>query len=664
MPVLPSEALYRRDASPGRTFSIIFAVVAFLVILGCLVLVIILPKLRRNPKSLPGSRYPVVPNYPQPFGPPPRFPSHPALLRGFRKQLTSPVQRYNPTIESPFPNGNTQLDRVSGPSHSAVRGHGLFTPPQGCFNGRRQHEGLPRRKLRTAARVAEPDPRQFTTFSAKHNDILPVPEPLVLKARPAGRPPPLTRQLERFPMPLPLSSIRKHGLVHPAKLFQDMEQRHRDTIAETLGTPCPGPQKTKQPAIVEMSLMSAKASCACAEPIRDARKESYKLDHTLLALGSSQALHDPALQSTNSGEVERSEQVNQPKHQELERMGTLTRPKTPVAERRNWFDRAASDATKEKSASSRRLHTPASNPFTTPGLASTPPTSPGSFVERTPLPSTPSRPNGALPCMNLKPLSHRRTPSSTILPSTEKLTALPLVSPSDRTGRTTRGSGPGKVFKKRSNTGRLKLVSWSKLRPNARVSRRYSSSSLSTIFKPILGPRSQCSQGASSVCSRDANRVTLLEAMRLPVQGSTNHQAKPTQIEDLPSSRRSGVCLKQSASTDHLKTKIDNWDLHTGNLDKSMLSPASVKRSISDTGPRRTTRQGFARPTLATRAPSRSIPIIQIGRSSDDVFGLEADGFRSDQTSIVLKRMGRIGLSPIFSGGLERGTAPGGGDWI
>jgi hypothetical protein len=180
------------------------------------------------------------------------------------------------------------------------------------------------------------------------------------------------------------------------------------------------------------------------------------------------------------------------------------------------------------------------------------------------------------------------------------LTALPFATPSRRAYRAAKRSPQSKIFKKRSNTGRLKLVSWSKLRPYAQLSRRYSSSSLSTIFKPILGPRSQCSQGASSVYSRDARGLSFMEAIDLPVKGTSNHRVEPGWIKSLPPNRRSGLSHKHSASIDYLKTKIDNWDLHTANLDRSMFPSSAIKRSISDTGPRRVTKQEFkADPSLS-----------------------------------------------------------------
>ncbi|KAJ9607459.1 hypothetical protein H2200_008532 [Cladophialophora chaetospira] len=656
MPTLPAKALERRDASPGRTFSIVFAVVAVLVVLGCLILVILLPRFRKKPRAIPGSRYPVVPNHPHPFGPPPRFPSHPALLRGFRKKFPVTVQQYDPRIESPFPSSTTQLT-ANRPAQYAIHSNGLFTPPQCCFpiNSRQSDTNDPRYIMR-AVEPLRPDPRQFTTFSAKHEYILPVPEPLLLKPRPAGRPPPLTRQLERFPMPLPLTSIRNRGLIHPAKLFKELEQRNSDATTESFGTPCPVPQSSKHATAIGISVNESEFRFeeAAANISHESCKEEHEKSTNQEAPSTPRKLQSHTKDSHCIGVKADSQKPPA----RLERMGTLTRPKTPVAEICNRFDRAARDANKEQSSSSKRLYTPASNPFTTPGLSSTPPTSPGSAAKRTPRPSTPSKQRAASFCVDVP--AHRRTPSSVMLPSAEKFTALPLASPAKCTRRAAGAPPQEKVFKK----GRLKLVSWSKLRSNVRASRRYSSSSLSTIFKPILGPQSQHSHGASSVYSRDARGMSFLEAMDLPLKGAANPHIEASRSATLPAGRETGMLHKQSASTDYLKTKIDNWDLHIGTFERYSSPSSTVKRSASDIGPRRAETQASAVRQKDVSTQARFIPLIQIGRSSDDVFGIEADGFRSDQSSVLMKRMGRVGMSPVVVGKLGRGTAPGGAEWV
>ncbi|OQV05308.1 hypothetical protein CLAIMM_10072, partial [Cladophialophora immunda] len=354
------------------------------------------------------------------------------------------------------------------------------------------------------------------------------------------------------------------------------------------------------------------------------------------------------------------------KQERLERMGTLTRPKTPVAEIRDWFDRAASTANKEKDSS--KPYTPSSNPFTTPGLASTPATSPTQTLKKPQALATPSRPQGVAPGMNVPSHSHRRTPSSVILPSPGKLRELQLARPNKKVPQAAKGS-PAKIFKRRSNSGRAKLVSWSQLRPSKRISRRFSSSSLSTIFKPILAPRSKHSQGTSSIYSRDVRELSFTGAADR--QGG-DAESNDRVVSGLPSGNGTHLAHKPSASIDPLKSKIDNWDLHTGDLDVSMIPRSAIKRSISDSGLRCATlwscegrpTSGQGAPGVACEGRGRSIPLIQIGRSSDDVFGIEADGFEPHEASKLMKKIGHFETAPIILGGLGHGTAPGGGEWI
>lgn len=557
MPALPVKALHKRNATPSRTITAIIGLVAFVVIAAGLIAVLIRPRFRKKPKVIPGlSRYPVVPYYPhQPFGPPPSFPSHPSLLRNFRKQAPTPVRHYDPRVETPFPNTPIELHPTRGLGQPVTHSDGLFTPPQCCFPMKRQQKYLPNRNAGAVRQAAAPDPRQFSAFNRNHDYILPVPEPLVLKPRPAGRPPPLTRQLERFPMPL--SSNRTGKVVHPVKLFQELENRESQATSETLGTPCPNPQTSKRTHATEMSAMTAVAQDVHQESDKDVESVSNTLKSTPVFTFPKARFQLP------TSEVEPSKKPEPQKQEKLQRMGKLTRPKTPVAEIREYFNRAASEAKKDKS-SSKRTYTPTSNPFTTPGVSSTPATSQEPPSTKTPAPSTP--PNLKLEDagsgMNARFHRHRRTPSSVILPQTEEFMGFTPTTKHRKGHRSVKGSPP-----------------------------------------------------------------------------------------------------KHSASIDHLRTKIDDWILHTGNLDRSLFASPVIKRSISDTGLQWTTVQ-HCDGRNASIMQGTSMPLVQIGRSSDDVFGIEADGFQSNQADILTKRVAHVGTSPVTMGGSARGVAPGGGEWI
>ena len=180
----------------------------------------------------------------------------------------------------------------------------------------------------------------------------------------------------------------------------------------------------------------------------------------------------------------------------------------------------------------------------------------------------------------------------------------------------------------------------------------------------MLGPRSLYGQGASSVYSGEAKHLSFLEAIDLPMKGDPTHRTELARAYDAPSVGRSPMLHKRSTSIDHFRVKIDNWDLHTDDLDRSMLPPSSVKRSISDTGPRRRTLETLTPLSVDNFVPTRCLPLIKIGRSSDDVFGIEADGFHGDQADILMKRMDETNESTLDLSGPRQGTAPGGGDWI
>jgi hypothetical protein len=93
----------------------------------------------------------------------------------------------------------------------------------------------------------------------------------------------------------------------------------------------------------------------------------------------------------------------------------------------------------------------------------------------------------------------------------------------------------------------------------------------------------------------------------------------------------------RSMATDLLKTKIDDWELSTGDFEESVLSSAGIARSLSDTGPRRK----MDSTTFDAKAveTAKVCPVIQIGRPSDDVFGIEADGFVGERAVALTKKI-------------------------
>lgn len=646
MPALRSRTLQRRGDDTGRTFSIIFAVVALLVVLGCLIWGIILPKFRKKNHTRPANSLPVFHGNRRAV---PEFPSHPALLRGFRKTPPPPpVRRYDPRVESPFPNSPTELHSlphhvapnyrgVLRPSGAPCNTHGLFTPLNAPLPARFEH-ACSGRGGDAGADIVMNDMQEY---------ILPVPEPLVLKPRPAGRPPPLTRQLERFP--LPLGCALKAGLIHPGELVQEQEQRGSKSTSDTYGTPCPTPYHSiPSKAAPQQSL---------GVPLQRDRP-AHSQDRPVHAVLTTQGLdgeNKKIVRADTNGSWGGSEHWNSEsilkRPVPLERAGTVTRPKTPVSEMREWFDRAVSHSTTEK-VSGMRGYTPSSNPFTTPGLSSTAPTSPAYSSKKNPAPSTPLRTDpeafqktAAIPEVHRR----RRTPSSVVLPSPEDI----IKWQSNTTQKRPRRN-------KRAKAGRLNFVSLSNLRPRKGPAQRHSLSSLSTIFKPIIAARSKHSQAASSAYSRDTKGASFL--------GSPKADGTPHSRTELPF----GLARPSSLSMDLLQTKIDNWDLHTGDLDASVLTPSALKRSLSDHGPRGAIQHDLHDNVDARHEPfemelsgaGRFVPHIRIARSSDDIFSDERSGIRRDKACKNAARMLNHRPEPVVVGEARRGTAPGGGEWI
>ena len=266
----------------------------------------------------------------------------------FASTLPVPVRKYNPRVESPFPSSPARMAPVHRPPqcqsvHDTGYSEGLFAPFHFCLPMRRRQQMLLQHNLQGAGYPGRPDPQKFSAFDHKHGYILPVPEPIMLKPRPAGRPPPLIRQLERFPMPL--SSSSKGGLVHPVKLFQELEQRSSDATFDTTETPCLVPSNLKHHNAHKMAAMCPKVRKeAVPRATRRASSDTlvYKAGHPEI----DRNLCKQDTTATCSREAELQKKPCGQKQDRLERMGTLTRPKTPVAEIRDWFDREASNANK------------------------------------------------------------------------------------------------------------------------------------------------------------------------------------------------------------------------------------------------------------------------------------------------------------------------------
>ena len=237
MPALNYSHLNARTSTAGRNFTIIFATAAVVVITICLIFSFVVPKYRKKHPRRPPSTLIYTPSSTNISAgiASKDFPSHPALCRDLRKRPSGQLRQYDPRSETPFPSAPPLGDSISLPSitllsHSATdlhqTSHGLFSPA-----GDRQ----PSRRRGTVEASCGNGTEQQTTEDRDY--ILAVPEPCLLRARSAGKAPPLKRQLAKFPMPRSGSS-QTDKLAHPNKLFRELELRDSKT---SVGTPSPLP---------------------------------------------------------------------------------------------------------------------------------------------------------------------------------------------------------------------------------------------------------------------------------------------------------------------------------------------------------------------------------------------------------------------------------------
>lgn len=169
----------------------------------------------------------------------------------------------------------------------------------------------------------------------------------------------------------------------------------------------------------------------------------------------------------------------------------------------------------------------------------------------------------------------------------------------------------------------------------------------------------------SSVYSRDTKAMGIL---RSPKFASSNDDGsgKGLTVNEPSRSRR------RANSMDLVRSKIDEWNLHTGDL--RLPIPSSSDRLQSDVGPRspslrcerddQATDSSTAQEDVPT-AFGLTMPIsnIYVGRLSDDVFGDQGSTRNSGR---VLRRaldMEMAGTESNISRYYGR-TAPGGAEWI
>jgi hypothetical protein len=696
MPPLAHPHLERRASSSSKTFTIIFIIVIVIVVFICLLWGVIIPEWRKRHPGRPSStRFNGLGTWAAKYGTgrpngmlpidessnginhlPRKFPAHPGVMARSDKVPPRPqgaVMVYNPRTETPFPNSPPTTVPVNIPCITP-------RPSTSCGNlrsidgSRGPFSPSPSKLGRVKGQQDTGEATEMIEYNAKAgfsdagDYILAVPAPLALKPRGAGRPPPLTKQLEKFPMPHS-SSYASSKEMHPNKLFANLEQTSRkasisDATETTKSRRARG--NTSSDITSETSSIFTKDKFYGESPqeLRVGQKKSFKPARGELATISSSHIH---------------------------RAGTITRPRTPVAEYRELYERAAAEARCQpfRLVSLKRELTPSTEPLTVSPMAfsifrsaSTPPTSVKMLDRHLALLPAPLRLRrdqstsfqSPTPEVLRERISY--TPSSAALPeSPDKLAPLRKNVHSKRVYRKSIG------FYHRNGKPRPAALSlkdsFQALSPQKLVSKK------SKVFMPgrlapkmgsaALAARMSLGQGSSRY-SRDTKGVSIA---RTPVS------------PDFPTPTRSEFQILQypeelprRKSLDLIRSKIDGWNLHTEDmhLDPNEHVPYSLKhhRTFSDLGPRsplgptgsdvfKLDGSSVDDVTATISSPKPTIPRICIGSGSEDIFSDEnerpptrgKERLRAEQSAFSTWTTSDSNLSSVMGR-----IAPGNAEWI
>lgn len=365
MPALQYHLLNKRLES-GTTFSIIFGVVAAVVIVACALWGIALPEYHRNrgrkrPPSTPTIRWNtgsiLTTRKRSKFTR--TYPSHPAV----RPLLSKPsaaqiVSTYNPRTESPFPDGpafpmisfSKTRANSTPPLATSVSSNGLFTPVKRSSSGddesKSKYHTVPRAAY--AKHLAIPS----SDFGDAKDFILAVPEPLALKPRDAGRPPAVVRHLQKFGFNNTASPMSSDKHLHPNKLFRAVQK------ADVRNSFCSGTSMRVDHRHSDTAKdISSKDSFSNDESViqEDPSEISYRSYKDTVSSGPGEEVSTPAPKASNNLDSHdqdlamvhrlRSYQSLTAGHvPKPSRAGIITRSNTPVEELRKLYAREERNA--------------------------------------------------------------------------------------------------------------------------------------------------------------------------------------------------------------------------------------------------------------------------------------------------------------------------------
>ena len=531
-------------------------------------------------------------------------------------------------------------------------------------------------------------------FSSPDGEILEIPPPV---ARPAGRAPSLSRQLARFPMPSSTSKKRFDTLAHPNLLFEKIDKLDGEHDSMKPSVYPSNAQINERPAAAAKSLEDAPATLP-AKRYGDSRKNTItktakdiqsevgdisEIDTAMSddsGIGFLQDAHEDVWGKTDRRPLEPVQKV---------------RARMPVAEIRHRYDRALNWAKpvpprkmslgKHLTSSLEPLANSASASSDHPDLT-TPPTSPPPPTNTPVLLPTPLR------------LLRAAVRSSAISPTpgqdcsaTNSLLKGTTLKPVDEklTESTWDLKGKAGVQSNKSNMVRSKTTSKVGTRPRPIHINTARANSLHRALDDFGAAEPVSATGtlstarpptalrtvwkASSVYSRDTSGMSIRRSPKItPRLGEHIVTAAPL----------SHPSPKRATSMEMLRSKIDEWNLHTGYLDGPRTSTTSDQRPLSYTGqPNPVSHRHYSRKhpdsplplsirrNFTSKTVDASLPVpppaICIGRPSDDVFR-DTDG--GNGSGRVLKRVLDMEMAnsteTIDLTKYTSRTAPGGAEWI
>ena len=695
--------LQPRADNSGRNFTIVFAVVASTVVVVCILFACYPVFRKKYPPNPTATRYNGLAPCLRARSPAPTFPSHPVVMRNFgrspRSRPSHEVERYDPRTTTPFPNTPPAGHSVSLTSIKPLSSSkslpnkstedDVFTLPQASSSRRPGARDYQTPKNLGTLNKNAGHPTTLSHYGDAADYILALPEPLSLEPKSAGRAPSLQKQINRFPVPESIS-IESDKLAHPKKLFKRLEELN-ETQEMTNGSNMNSPDMSS---LLDNSVGARVNSPTMRNEQVAAKQDTITGDVTLM--NSELDTKDTNL---SFGKHTKGSSWNPfaNKQTNIVRAGTVTRPKTPVAETCGLYDRNFG-IRKEKpwTQTMAKGLTPSTEPLTATvsidsahQTRSTPPTSAPTYMSRLSLLPTPLRIRKNLQSPTDTSTRHGRDDDGALksAPLTElsdKLTPLQTVLKSSRHNRRSKGffhahphDEPDKTMKSnlRSRPAQLNLASSFRIQSPRLPERRHSLDSASGgLLPPVMNPGHN--RQTSSIYSRDTKGLSMARSPISPMF------ARDTIIEE--EDMTMGRKLRQSHSLDLLR-KINNWQVGTEDPrrpDSSYMQSKHGYGESQSSGPT----IPVPHPSLviddvdgdlsfsAGVSKSRSIPRIAVGRASDDIVrnggkekDLDHDLWMRDTTR-ALKRVLDIEIaSPEqerFRGGLGKGKAPGGAEWI